>query len=208
MRAVAKAFFARPALVVARDLLGCVLVNESEQGRVSAMIVETEAYSVDDPGSHSFRGQTPRNAPMFEEPGHAYVYFTYGMHWMLNAVTDRPGHPGAVLLRAAEPIDGIAIIQSRRNGAPIKDLLRGPARLAQGFGVNKELNRHDLTKPPLYVAPGERLPEELVRTGPRIGLGEAQDGRAWRFWIDGNPHVSPHERVKPTGRVRRMKAST
>lgn len=204
-RPVARSFFARPAVTVARDLIGCLLVGDVDEagehdpdGVVSALIVETEAYGSDDPGSHAFRGQTPRNSPMFERPGLAYVYFTYGMHWMLNAVTDRIGEPGAVLIRAAEPVEGIEIMRARRGaskkasprGVKDRDLARGPARLAQAFAVDASLNRHDLIRPPLRICAGERFPEEMVVTGPRIGLGVAQDGRAWRFWLRDSPFVS------------------
>jgi DNA-3-methyladenine glycosylase len=197
LRPVSHAFFARPSLLVARDLLGCILVRDSAEGRTTGMIVETEAYGMDDPGSHAFRGRTQRNAPMFEGPGRAYVYFSYGMHWMLNAVTDRDGHPGAVLIRAAEPLDGIELMRARRASsakAPRRladrDLARGPGRLAQAFAIGADMNRVDLTRPPLYVCMGERFPEEAVGSGPRIGLGAAQDGRTWRFWVRGNPNVS------------------
>lgn len=198
LRPVARAFFARPVLDVARDMIGCVLVHDAPDGLVAGRIVETEAYGTDDPGSHSASGPTPRNAPMFEAPGRAYVYFTYGMHWCLNAVTDRMGVPGAVLIRAAEPLDGIALMSARRASGPKspsrklagRDLARGPARLTQAFGVGPHHNRADLTRPPLYVAMGERYPDEIIVTSPRIGLGARQDGRRWRYALKGSPYVS------------------
>ncbi|MGH2829914.1 MAG: DNA-3-methyladenine glycosylase [Actinomycetota bacterium] len=195
LRPVARAFFSRPVLNVARDLIGAVLVHRTAEGRIAARIVETEAYGTEDPGSHAFRRQTARNAPMFEEPGHAYVYFTYGMHWCLNAVTDRAGVPGAVLIRAAEPIEGIELMRERRTEAQHRprdeNLARGPGRLTQAFGIGAEQNRADLTAPPLFVAPGERYPEEAVARGPRIGLAATQqDDRAWRFWLRDSRYVS------------------
>ncbi|HVL89539.1 MAG TPA: DNA-3-methyladenine glycosylase [Actinomycetota bacterium] len=198
LRPVARTFFARPVLDVARDLIGCVLVHDTPEGRVAGTIVETEAYGSDDPGSHAFRGPTPRNAPMFEAPARAYVYFTYGMHWCLNAVTDRTGVPGAVLIRAVEPIEGLELMRRRRaagakapaRGIPDRDLARGPARLTQAFGVGPEHNRADLTRPPLFVGMGERFPDDAVRSTPRIGLGAAQDGRRWRFVVDGSRFTS------------------
>lgn len=163
--------------------------------------MEAEAYAADDPGSHAFRGMTARNAPMFESPGYAYVYFTYGMHWMLNVVTDREGHPSAVLLRAASPIYGLDLMRARRTshartprrGVSDRDLARGPARLAQAFGVDAAMNRSDLSRPPLFLCAGERLPEEAVVRGPRIGLGKNQDGRPWRLFLANNKYVSAPE---------------
>lgn len=207
LRPLVRTFFARPVLEVARDLLGCLLVHETREGRCIGMIVETEAYSVQDPASHAFRGRTTRNAPMFEEPGHAYVYFTYGAHWCLNAVTDRAGHPGAVLIRAAQPVEGIEVMRNRRGGInKDRDLARGPGRLTQAFGITNELNRTDLTGPPLMVCAGERLPEEAILEGPRIGIGPVQDGRAWRFSVAGSPWVSSGPTAP--GPARRRKAPT
>jgi DNA-3-methyladenine glycosylase len=187
---LARRFFTRPALVVAKELLGCLLVHETESGRVVGRIVETEAYAVDDPGCHAFRGRTPRNDPMFGKPGTAYVYFTYGMHWMLNAVCERVDVPAAVLIRAVQPLDGIELMRERRGSIKDRDLCRGPGRLAQAFGINASQNRSDLVKPPLFIAAGERLPEEAVETSPRVGLGAAQDGREWRFFERGSMWVS------------------
>jgi DNA-3-methyladenine glycosylase len=190
LRPLVRAFFARPVLEVAPDLLGCVLVHDTPEGRCTGRIVEAEAYAAGDPASHAFRGQTPRNAPMFEDPGHAYVYFTYGAHFCLNAVTDRRGHPGAVLIRAVEPIEGIELMRKRRGAVRDRDLARGPGRLTQAFGITKEENRADLTRSALKICAGERLPVEAVAAGPRIGIGPVQDGRAWRFSEAGSPWVS------------------
>ena len=189
-RPLARAFFARPTLVVARDLVGCVLVHDTDDGRTSGKIVEAEAYTEDDPGCHAFRGKTPRNAPMFERPGTAYVYFTYGMHWCLNAVTEREDVAGAVLIRAVEPIDGIELMRVRRGAIRDRDLARGPGRLTQALAIARDQNRADLTRGSLFIAAGERVPEEAVAATPRIGLGNTQDGRRWRFAVRGNQWVS------------------
>ena len=198
LRPLVRAFFARPALGVARDLIGCILVHDTPEGRCAGTIVETEAYAVDDPASHAFRGRTPRNAPMFEEPGHAYVYFTYGMHFCLNVVTDRTGVAGAVLLRAVEPIDGLALMRARRGAVKDRDLARGPGRLAQAFGVGRVQNTADLCSSALFICAGERLPEEAILEGPRIGIGRTQDGRPWRFRVARSPWVSSGP-TKPKG---------
>jgi DNA-3-methyladenine glycosylase len=190
LRPLVRSFFARDTLVVARDLIGCILVHDSEEGRTIGRIVEAEAYGVDDPGSHANRGQTPRNAPMFEAPGRAYVYFTYGMHFCLNAVAHTPGLAGAALIRAVEPLDGVELMRARRSGVRDRDLARGPGRLTQAFGLHRDHNRLDLTRKPLFICAGERYPEEAVTSGPRIGLGATQDGRAWRFHVTGSPWVS------------------
>lgn len=189
-RGLARRFFARPALEVARDLLGRVLVHDTPEGRCTGIVVETEAYGRGDPGSHAFRGMTPRNAPMFEEPGHAYVYFTYGMHYCFNVVTDPSGIAGAVLVRAVEPSLGIDLMRARRGGVRDRDLARGPARLTQAFAIGRAQNRADLTRGPLRIVGGRPAADETVAASPRIGLGTHQDGRAWRFSVEGSPWVS------------------
>jgi DNA-3-methyladenine glycosylase len=191
LRPLVRSFFTRPTIEVARDLIGCLIVHDSPDGRTVGRIVEAEAYAHSDPGSHANRGQTPRNSPMFEEPGHAYVYFTYGMHFCLNAVSHPPGKPGAALIRAVEPIEGIELMRARRGaGIRDRDLVRGPGRLTQAFGLGRDHNRLDLTRAPLTICAGERYPTEAVTAGPRIGLGSTQDGRAWRFHVTGSPWVS------------------
>jgi DNA-3-methyladenine glycosylase len=199
IRPLARAFFSRPVLEVARDLIGCLLVHETPEGRVSGTIVEAEAYASDDPASHAYRGRTERNAAMFEEPGYAYVYFTYGMHFCLNAVTERPGTASAVLIRAVEPLEGIELMRARRGSVRDRDLARGPGRLTQAFGVAREQNRADLTAPPLMICAGERLPYAAVRATPRIGLGRLQDGRRWRFVVKDSPWVCALPPLKVTG---------
>lgn len=204
LRPMARAFYARPALEVARDLIGCQLVHELRGARLVGTIVECEAYGADDPGSHAARGKTQRNAPMFETPGIAYVYFTYGMHWCLNVVTDTDGRAGAVLIRAIEPVEGLARIRKNRPGiSRDRDLARGPGRLTQAFGISGAHNRVDLTRPPLYISPGERYPHEALSTTPRIGLGAKQDGRQWRFAVKGSPWVSRGSTAPSRPRARR-----
>jgi DNA-3-methyladenine glycosylase len=190
LRPLARAFFTRPVLEVARDLIGCILVHETAEGITSGSIIEAEAYAADDPASHAYRGRTERNAPMFEDPGHAYVYFTYGMHFCLNAVTDQTGKASAVLIRAVEPLEGIELMRARRGSVRDRDLARGPGRLTQAFGIGRDHNRFDLTVPPLMICAGERLPYAAVRATPRIGLGAMQDGRLWRFAVKDSPWVS------------------
>jgi DNA-3-methyladenine glycosylase len=187
------AFYQRPSLEVARDLLGCLLTD----GTVTVRLVETEAYAgMNDPASHSFRGQTLRNAIMWGPPGKLYVYFTYGMHWCMNAVCGEEGEPSAVLLRAGEVVDGLAVATARRPGVRVRDLGRGPARLAKLLGITGVDNGVDLTAgvAPLTLRPGKRVPDGAVRTGPRVGLnprmGDAADW-PWRYWVDGSPAVSP-----------------
>jgi DNA-3-methyladenine glycosylase len=198
LRPLVRAFFARPVLAVAHDLLGCLLIHETSEGRCVGRLVEVEAYGSDDPASHASRGRTGRNAPMFEEPGHAYVYFTYGMHFCLNVVTDTLGLAGAVLIRAAEPLEGADLMRRRRGGVTRdRDLARGPGRLTQAFAITRAQNRADVTRPPLWMGAGERLPEEAIVAGPRIGIGSTQDGRPWRFTVAGSPFVSSG----PTGPV-------
>ena len=177
-------------LEVAPRLLGAVLTH----GDVAVRLTEVEAYDgPDDPGSHAYRGQTPRNAVMFGEPGHLYVYFTYGMHHCCNVVCGPPGTPSAVLLRAGEVVRGAETAQLRRNGAPTRDLARGPARLCQALDIGLAENGADLTAGPLTLELGE--PVSTVSTGPRVGLRGAPD-RPWRFWETGAPTVSSYRPAK------------
>jgi DNA-3-methyladenine glycosylase len=188
-------FFARPAPIVARELLGALIVSTVGGRRAVGRIVETEAYTgPEDPASHAAEriGRTRRNQTMFGPPGRAYVYRIYGVHWCLNAVTDREGHPGAVLIRAAEPLAGLGIMRTRRfGGRPGRDnlLASGPGRLAQALGVTGALDGHRLDRGPLRLCAGEPLPDAAVGAGPRIGISRAAD---WplRFFELGNPHVS------------------
>ena len=202
-----RSFYARDAHEVAPDLLGHVLVRAFRDGtRAAARIVEVEAYGPDDPASHAFRGMTPRNELMFGPPGHLYVYFTYGMHHCINAVTGRVGEGTAVLLRAAEPLEGVEEMVSRRGRERILDLCSGPGRLAQALGVARRENGTDLVAgDALWVERGSR--PEPVGAGIRIGVHET--ARPWRYWLDGNAFVSRGRPGPPTGkRTPRVRSRT
>jgi DNA-3-methyladenine glycosylase len=191
------AFYARGAEVVARDLLGAVVVSDVGGERAAGRIVETEAYlGARDPASHAAEriGRTARNESMFSRGGIAYVYFIYGMHWCLNAVTGEPDVANAVLIRALEPVEGLDVMRERRSlrsGKPMKDrdLARGPARLAEALGITGALDGHDLALPPLMIAAGDTIPDDAVAVGPRIGITRAAD---WplRFFVEGSPWIS------------------
>jgi DNA-3-methyladenine glycosylase len=182
---------AGPVLEVAPRLLGAVLTH----GDVAVRLTEVEAYDGrNDPGSHAYRGRTPRNSIMFGPPGFLYVYFTYGMHHCCNVVCGAEGTPSAVLLRAGEVVRGAETAQLRRNGAPARDLARGPARLCQALDIGLADNGADLTAGSLTLELGEPVTD--VSTGPRVGLRGAPD-RPWRFWETGAATVSPYRAAKP-----------
>ncbi|GHJ55189.1 putative 3-methyladenine DNA glycosylase [Nonomuraea sp. TT08I-71] len=191
---------AGPVVPAARGLLGCRL---SAHG-VTVRISEVEAYAgtAGDPASHAHRGRTPRNAVMFGPAGHAYVYFTYGMHWCMNVVTGPDGEASAVLLRAGEVVDGLDVARERRPAVRKDvDLARGPARLCAALGIDRSVYGADLLgdgpvrlRPPL--AP---VPEAAVAAGPRVGVTGAHDV-PWRFWVAGDPTVSAYRRHVPRTR--------
>ena len=191
-------------LAVAPTLLGAYV----EHADVGVRICEVEAYDgVNDPGAHGFRGQTPRNAVMFGPAGHLYVYFTYGMHYCINVVCGPPGHAAGLLLRAGEVVHGVELARARRGPVVDRDLARGPARLAQALGVT-DLRRNgiDLRDPgsPVLLRSGEPVAANAVLTGPRVGVsGPGGDGATypWRFWIDGDRHVSTYRPSKPRRRT-------
>jgi DNA-3-methyladenine glycosylase len=201
-------FFDRPAEEVAPDLLGRYLVRTSPEGAVVLRITEAEAYAGErDPASHAYRGRTQRNAVMFGPPGHAYVYFTYGMHFCVNLVCLGEGTAAAVLLRAGDFVSGRELARRRRPRARDRDLARGPARLCQALAIDRELNGADLCDPagPLRVlagAPDSAGSAEAVRvrTGPRTGVNGAKDV-PWRFWLAGEPSVSPYRPHTPRRRA-------
>jgi DNA-3-methyladenine glycosylase len=197
-----RSFYARRATEVAPDLLGRVLVRVLADGeRLAARIVETEAYEPDDPASHAFRGMTARNAVMFGPPGHLYVYFSYGMHFCMNAVTEERGAGAAVLLRAGEAIEGLERMAAHRGLDDRRRLCSGPARLAQAFAVARGQDGVDLATGDegLWIATGTPVGSRDIVAGPRVGIRAARD-LAWRFRIRDDPFVSP-------GRAARIPAS-
>lgn len=184
-------FYARKTDTVASELLGKLLVRNEGRCKLVGKIVETEAYfGFDDPASHASRGITPRSRIMYEAPGHAYIYLNYGVHWLLNFVTETSGHPGAVLIRAIEPLKGIEKMSARRHVVSPYDLTNGPGKLTQALGIDKSLNGHDLTKRPLRVAQGNDHSMDVV-CAPRIGISVAQD-RLLRYYVRDNLFVSKH----------------
>ena len=195
-----RSFFDRPVLEVAADLLGRVVAHDSPDGAVAVRLTEVEAYAGrDDPGSHAFRGPTPRTRVMFGPPGHAYVYFSYGMHWCMNLVCGPAGEASAVLLRAGDVVDGLDLARSRRPAARRDaDLARGPARLTSALGVDRRHDGADVCDPAgvLRVLTGAPADRAAVRTGPRVGLSAAVD-RPWRFFLDGAASVSAYRAGRP-----------
>ncbi len=182
-----RSFFARSTLDVARDLLGMRLVRLEGNRRIAGIIVETEAYQgEEDLGCHARAGRTRRTALMYGPPGHAYIYFAYGMHWLLNCVTEGEGTPAAVLLRSLVPTEGREIIANRRRGQPENRWADGPAKLCQAFGIDGSLNGIDLCGPDagLFLEYGAPIPPENVTAGPRVGLNtvpEPWKSIPWRF---------------------------
>ncbi|HEX2194282.1 MAG TPA: DNA-3-methyladenine glycosylase [Candidatus Limnocylindria bacterium] len=185
-------WFDRPAMEVAEDLLGCILVHDAPGGRVAGRLVEVEAYQgPEDLAAHSARGRTPRNAVMFGPPGHLYVYLIYGLHHCANVVCGPAHKPEAVLLRAAQVTDGVALARRRRGGqGELHRLASGPGNLGAAFGLDRALNGSDLLAGPVWLARGER-PARVVRR-PRVGVAYAGEwaARPMRFVVAGDPHLS------------------
>jgi DNA-3-methyladenine glycosylase len=188
-------FYRRDPVALAKALLGQILVRKLPDGReLAGKIVEVEAYlGVEDRAAHSFGGRrTKRNESMWGEAGHAYVYFTYGMHWCVNVVADRPEVPTACLIRALEPLAGTDEMKKRRGRERDFDLCSGPAKLTQALGIDRALDGADLVEgSELFIVRGPR-PRELLGRSPRIGVGYAKEWarRPLRFFLEGNPHVS------------------
>lgn len=183
-----RSFYQRDTVTVARELLGHYLVHHSADGLTAGRIVETEAYLQGDPACHASRGMTPRNRVMFGPPGHAYVYFIYGMYYCFNVVTREEGVGEAVLIRALEPAAGIALMKSRRRREKINELCSGPARLVQAMGITREHNGADLTREPLLICPGVITPAGIVTT-TRIGIRSGSE-LPLRFYLQESAFVS------------------
>ena len=226
-------FFARRSLAVAPQVLGCVLEHETAEGLVAVRITEVEAYEgAHDPASHSYRGRTARNAVMFGPPGHAYVYFTYGMHWCVNLVCLTPGTASAVLIRAGQVTYGVPLATERRSAGRKRpsvlagrELARGPARLCQALGIDRAQNGLDAVDPssplriragaegaaggPAQISPAQISPVQIspvqISRGPRVGISVATE-RPWRFWLTGDPTVSVYRPHVPRVRPARPKA--
>jgi DNA-3-methyladenine glycosylase len=191
-------FYARPTLEVAADLLGKVLRHRTPDGVAAGRIVEVEAYIGEgDPACHAAPGPTVRNAPLYGPPGIAYVYFNYGLHHLVNAVTEPAGSPAAVLIRALEPIEGLPLMRSRRAGArwrrgkPVPadhELCRGPGNLTLALGITLDQNKHPLTRGNLVIEDRGARSESVV-WGPRIGIRVGTE-HAWRASVAGNRAVS------------------
>jgi DNA-3-methyladenine glycosylase len=185
MTILPRSFYNRPTLTVARELIGARLVRFLNGVKLVGLITETEAYiSEKDLACHAKAGLTPRTAPMYGEPGHAYVYFTYGNHWMLNVVTEREGFPAAVLIRAIQPIEGVEVMMKRREG---RDTF-GPGKLCQAMGIGKGENQADLTGTAsgLWIEAGVKVPNSLVTKSPRVGLNNTPEpwlSKPWRFLV-------------------------
>ncbi|MFD7559416.1 DNA-3-methyladenine glycosylase [Streptomyces sp. NPDC059835] len=202
---LARSFFDRPVLSVAPDLLGRTLVRRTPDGPIELRITEVEAYEGEsDPGSHAYRGRTARNASMFGPPGHAYVYFIYGMWFSLNLVCGPQDHASGVLIRAGEITKGAELAAKRRVSARYpRELAKGPARLATALDVDRSLDDTDLCggpESPLSLLAGTPTSPDLVSSGPRTGVGGAGAARPYRFWITHDPTVSPYRAHAPRRR--------
>jgi DNA-3-methyladenine glycosylase len=218
-----RAFFDRPTLVVTRELIGKVLVHRTPEGTTSGVIVETEAYiGEDDPACHAAPGPTRRNRPLYGPPGFSYVYLNYGVHYLTNVVTEAEGSPAAVLLRALEPLDGVALMRRRRASAtpavadaPVHHLCRGPGNLSRAMGITPEQNWVDLDGRSLYLE-DRGVDPGAIGWSPRIGIRVAAD-RAWRAFAIGSravsgarvrdPHPGPTERPGVDVRGRRTRVA-
>lgn len=184
---LSRKFYNRPTLTVARELIGARLVRILDGIKLVGIITETEGYiGEEDQACHARAGRTPRTLPMYGPPGHAYVYFTYGNHWMLNAVTEQEGFPAAVLIRAIWPIGGAEVMSARRGG---RDTF-GPGKLCQALGIGRGENNTDLTatSQSLWIETGVDVPNSAVTISPRVGLynvPEPWKSKLWRFWVKG-----------------------
>ena len=181
-------FYSRNTKTIAKELLGKVLVHKTKKGTLKGMIVETEAYlGKNDPGARGGRNIKTAPKSLLKEPGHAFVYFTYGNHWMFNVVAKNPGILGAVLLRAVEPLEGIKLMKKMRKTEKIVNLTNGPGKLTQSFGITKEHDGMDLTKEHLYIEDSKK--KFKIVTTTRIGLSAGEE-LPLRFYIKDNEFVS------------------
>jgi DNA-3-methyladenine glycosylase len=194
---LARAFYARPTLAVAKDLIGKVLIHETRAGVAAGAIVEVEAYiGESDPACHAAPGPTVRNAPLYGPPGIAYVYLNYGIHYLVNAVTEPKGSPAAILIRALEPVEGEALMRRRRargtgraaGSLSTMDLCRGPGNLTRALGISLSQNQHDLTNGPLRIE-DRRLPERQVTWSRRVGINVGVEAE-WRVFAPDSAAVS------------------
>ncbi len=189
MARLTRRFFEGHTPKVARALLGCQLVRIVDGARISGRIVETEAYrGAGDPASHAYRGRTRRNALMFGEAGHAYLYFSYGFHWCLNLTTEPRGRAGAVLIRAIEPVEGLERMMMNRQAESVAHVADGPGKLTRALGIDGRLNGEDVvTSGRLFVEEGKKV--RRVGLSSRVGISEGTK-RKWRFYVKGNRFVS------------------
>jgi len=212
-----RAFYDRPTLDVARDLIGKVLVHETRAGIASGVIVEVEAYiGESDPACHAAPGPTKRNAPLYGPPGLAYVYLNYGIHYLVNAVTESEGHPAAVLIRALAPVDGIPLMEKRRvrlkpdttndgRQIDVAGLCRGPGNLTRAMGITLNDNLIDLVSGRLVIEDRGHVPDR-ISWGPRIGITVGVE-KPWRCWVTDHPAVSRSNRSDRADRSNRSDRS-
>jgi DNA-3-methyladenine glycosylase len=192
-------------VALARFLIGKVVVHDLPAGRLSGRIVETEAYPPGDPAGHHFRGPTPRIRSMYLTPGHVYIFFNYGAHFMLNVVSEPAGTAAAILIRALEPLDGIALMQLNREATRLLDLTRGPGRLAAAFQIDRRHDGLDLCARGALWLGATKLPAGPIGKSVRIGITRAAD-QLLRFYERGNPFVSgPKHLLRPFPRARKLR---
>jgi DNA-3-methyladenine glycosylase len=185
LEALPTGFYARPVLEVARELIGCIVEHDG----IAGMVVETEAYHEREPACHAYVGSTPRTRTLFAEPGCAYVYRSYGIHALFNAVCEPEGAGAAVLIRALQPLAGVGEMRARRGRAGEQELCSGPGKLTQALGIGLSVNSASLLDGPVRICAGEASHDKRIVEGPRIGITKAVE-LPWRFCLAGNPHVS------------------
>lgn len=199
-----RTFYAGATLDVAHQLLGKILIYKTGDIKLGGRLVEVEAYiGEDDPACHACRGMTPRNAIMYDNPGFLYVYFTYGNHNMLNIVTESKGFPAAVLLRGMEPLFGVEQMMLNRGVDDFYNIASGPGKMAKSLGLTTQHNGLDVTQNEIYVVDDGYRPEPIWCSS-RIGIGDNGSDKLWRFFIDGNKHVSkPGKQIRESCKLYR-----